>query len=68
MLHVKTIYSDSMVILWGSMYNLPLFKGAHPCVLAVISDSVAYMVQCDSSTISVGISGKVGAFHIKVAG
>ena len=46
----------------------PLFKGAHPHVLAVISDSVAYMVQCHSSTISAGTSGKVGAFHISVAG
>ena len=50
------------------MYNPPLFKGAHPCALAVISDSVAYMVQCHSSTIDVGTSGKVGAFHIRVAG
>ena len=64
----KSIYSDSMVILWGSMYNPPLFKGACPCALAVISDSVAYMVQCHSSTIGVGTSGKVGAFHIRVAG
>ena len=44
------------------------FKGAHPHALAVISHSVAYMVQCHSSTIGVGTSGKVGAFCIKVVG
>ena len=53
----------------GSMYNLPfLFKGACPHALAVVSDSVAYMVQCNSSTIGVGTSGEVEAFHIRVAG
>ena len=50
------------------MCNPPLFKGACPHALAVISVSVAYMVQCHSSTIGVGTSGKVGAFHIRVAG
>ena len=50
------------------MYNPPLFKEAHPHALAVISDSVACMVQCHSSTIGVGTSGKVGAFHIRVSG
>ena len=50
------------------MHNPPLFKGACPHALAVISDLVAYMVQCHSSTISVGTSGKVGAFRIRVAG
>ena len=56
-----------MGIFWGSTYN-PLLKGACPHALAVISGSVAYMVQCHSSTISVGTSGKVGAFCIRVAG
>ena len=37
-------------------------------MLAVASDLVAYIVQCYSSTISVGTSGKVGAFCIRVAG
>ena len=49
-------------------YNPPLFKGAHPHALAAISDSIAYMVQCHSSTIGVGTSRKVGAFRIRVAG
>ena len=65
------MFKLSMVIVsvfLGSTYNPPLFKGAHPCALAVMSDSVAYKVQCHFSTIGVGTSGKVEAFHIRVAG
>ena len=69
MLHVlKTICSDTWGIFRRSMYNPPLFNLAHPHALTVISDSVAYRVGCHSSTISVGTSGKVGAFCIRVAG
>ena len=50
------------------MYSPLLFKEAGPCALAVISDLVTYKIQCHSSTIGVGTSVKVGAFHIRVAG
>ena len=66
------MFKLSVVIVWGfsggPCITPPLFKGAHPHALAVISSSVAYRVQCHSSTIGVGTSGKVGAFRIRVAG
>ena len=55
-------------VLSGDPCKPPLFKGAHPHVLAVISDWFAYKVQGHSSTIGMGASWKVGAFHVKVAG
>ena len=67
MLCVLTICGDSWGIV-GFHVLPPLFKRAHPHALTVISDSVADRVRCHSYTISVGTSGEVGAFRVRVAG
>ena len=53
--------------IWGPC-KPPLFKGAHPSALAVISDWFAYKLQGHSSTIGVGASWKGGALRVRVAG
>ena len=55
-------------VLSGGPHKPPLFKGACPHALAVISDWFAYKVQGHSSTIGMGASWKAGAFHVGVAG